>query len=113
MLLRIEIVDIKCLEHACWMNDKQYIKVNFTWHEAYSYIGMDLCTFIDNVLSCSITSNICSPMDCSPSGSYAHGILQARILEWVAISYSRESFWPQDLTHISGIFCIDMWILYH
>ena len=33
----------------------------------------------------------CGPMDCSPPGSSVHGIFQARILEWVAVSYSRES----------------------
>ena len=35
-------------------------------------------------------SNSCDPMDCSPPGSSVHGILQARILGWVAISFSRE-----------------------
>ena len=35
---------------------------------------------------------LCDPMDCSPPGSSIHGILQARILEWVAISFSRGSF---------------------
>ena len=35
-------------------------------------------------------SDTCDPMDCSPPGSSVHGILQARILEWVAISFSRE-----------------------
>ena len=34
---------------------------------------------------------LCDPMDCSPPGSFVHGILQARILEWVAISFSRGS----------------------
>ena len=34
---------------------------------------------------------LCDPMDCSPLGSSVHGILQAKILEWVAISFSRES----------------------
>ena len=34
---------------------------------------------------------LCDPMDCSPPGSFVHGILQARILEWVAIFFSRES----------------------
>ena len=34
---------------------------------------------------------LCDPMDCSPPGSSVHGILQARILEWVAISFSRGS----------------------
>ena len=40
------------------------------------------------------------PMDCSPPGSSVHGILQARILEWVAISFSRGSSWPRDRTCI-------------
>ena len=35
---------------------------------------------------------LCSPMDCSPPGSSVHGILQTRILEWVAMPSSRESF---------------------
>ena len=38
------------------------------------------------------------PMDCSPPGSSAHGILQARILGWSAISFSRESSWTMDRT---------------
>ena len=40
---------------------------------------------------CSVISILCDPMDCSPLGSSVHGIFQARILEWVAISSSRES----------------------
>ena len=47
--------------------------------------------------------------DCSLPGSPVHGILQARILEWVAISFSRESSWPRDCTCIS---CIGRRILY-
>ena len=39
---------------------------------------------------------LCDPMDCSLPGSSVHGILQARILDWVAISFSRESFHPRD-----------------
>ena len=41
---------------------------------------------------------LCDPMDCSPPGSSVHEILQARILEWVAIPSSRESSWPRDQT---------------
>ena len=37
---------------------------------------------------------LCDPMDCSPPGSSVHGILQARILEWVATLFSRGSSWP-------------------
>ena len=52
----------------------------------------------------------CDPMDCSLSGSSVHRILQARIREWVAISFSRGSSWPRDQTLIP---CIGRWILYH
>ena len=37
---------------------------------------------------------LCHPMDCSPPGSSVHGILQAKVLEWVAISFSRRSSRP-------------------
>ena len=42
-------------------------------------------------------------MDCSPPGSSVHGILQARILEWVAISFYRGSSQPRDQTQVSCI----------
>ena len=43
---------------------------------------------------------LCDPMDCSPPGSSVHGILQARILEWVSMPSSRGSSWPRDRTCI-------------
>ena len=43
-------------------------------------------------------------MDCRLPGSSVHAISQARILEWVAISFSRRSFWPRDWTSVSCIF---------
>ena len=46
---------------------------------------------------------LCNPMDCSPPGSSVYGILQARILEWVAIFSSRGSSWPRDQTQVSCI----------
>ena len=46
---------------------------------------------------------LCDPMDCSPQGSSVHEILQARILEWVAIFSSRGSFLPRDRTCVSCI----------
>ena len=45
----------------------------------------------------------CKPMDCSPSGSSIHGILQAGILEWVAIPFSTGSSRPRDRTWVSCI----------
>ena len=53
-------------------------------------------------ISCSVMSD-CNPMDCSPPGSSVHGILQARIVEWIAISFSRGSSQPKDRTHIPCI----------
>ena len=44
---------------------------------------------------------LCDPMDCSQPGSSIHGILQARILVWVAISFSRGSSRPRDPTQVS------------
>ena len=41
---------------------------------------------------------LCNPVDCSPSGSSVHGVLQARMLEWVAMPSSRESSQPRDQT---------------
>ena len=49
-------------------------------------------------------------MDCSLPGCSVHGISQSRILEWVIISFSRESSWPRDQTRIS---CIGRQILCH
>ena len=46
---------------------------------------------------------LCNPMDCSPPGSSVHGIFQARLLEWVAISFSRGSPQPRNRTQISWI----------
>ena len=46
---------------------------------------------------------LCDPMDCNPPGSSVHGILQARILEWVAMTFSRGSSWFRDWTRVSHI----------
>ena len=46
---------------------------------------------------------LCDPMDCGPLVSSVHGILQARILQWVAISFSRGSFQPSDQIQFSCI----------
>ena len=49
---------------------------------------------------------LCDPMDCSPPGCSVHGILQARILEWVAVPFSRGSSQSRDWTHVSCGSCI-------
>ena len=49
---------------------------------------------------------LCNSMDCSPPGSSVHGILQARLLEWVGFSSSRGSSWPRDQTRSSCDSCV-------
>ena len=56
---------------------------------------------------------LCDPMDCSLPGSSAHGFLQTRILEWVAMPFSRASSRPRDRTHASSTSCIGGLVLYH
>ena len=48
-------------------------------------------------------STLCDPMDCSPPGASVHGILQARILQWVPIPFSRGSSRPRARTQVSHI----------
>ena len=54
---------------------------------------------------------LCDPVDCSLPGSSVHGILQARILEWVTISFSRGSSRLRDRTRVSHIGgrCFNVW----
>ena len=47
-----------------------------------------------------------TPLDCSPPSSSVHGILQAKILEWVSISSFRGSSQPRDGIHVSSVSCI-------
>ena len=56
---------------------------------------------------------LCDPMDCSPPGSSVHGILQARILEWVAMSSSKGSSQLRDRSWVSYLSCICRQVLYH
>ena len=55
-------------------------------------------------MSLQLCPTLCDPMDYSSSGSSVHGILQARILEWVAMPSSRGSFPPRDQTRVSYVY---------
>jgi len=82
---------------------------NLEWRQiSCCSISLEICCCY-----CLVTQSCptyCDPMDCSPPSSSVHAISQARLLEWVAISFSRGSFQPRDGTHVS---CIDRRILYH
>ena len=77
-----------------------------------------MCSFLDGknmghakLLHLCLT--LYNPLDHSPSGSSVHGILQARVLEWVVMPSSRESSPSRDQTCVSYISCIGRWVLYH
>ena len=79
----------------------QFCKVNKFWR------------FKACIHACSVTQlspTLCDPKDCVSS---VHGIILARILEWVAISSSRRSSWPRYRTHVSCVSCTGKQILYH
>ena len=64
-------------------------------------------------VSSQLCLTLCDLMDCSLPGYSNHGIFQARILEWFAISSSRRTSRPRDRTCVSCTSCIFRWILYH
>ena len=68
----------------------------------YSYRGMHVHVHAKSLQACP-----------SAPGFSVHGILQARILEWVAMPSSRGSSQPRDQTHISYVSCIGRWVLHH
>ena len=72
--------------------------------------GVDLILHAKLFQSCRTLGN---PMDCSPPGSSVHGILQARIMEWVVISFSRRSSQPRDQTCISYVSGIGRQVHFH
>ena len=70
------------------------------------FLGSCLCV-------CSVMSNSLRPHGLQSVRLLCPRIVQANILEWVAISYSRGSFQPRDRTWVFCLSCIGGWILYH
>ena len=82
----------------------------------FQRINLSEQTVSESICCCCLITKLClfyDPMDCSPPGSSVHGIFQARILEWVAISFSRGSSQPRDRTSISYVACIGRQVVYH
>ena len=69
-------------------------------HWKCGVLTMSVCMRAKSLQSCTA---LCDSMDHSPPGSYVHGILQARIQEWVAMLSSRASSWPRDWTCVTWI----------
>ena len=104
--------------HSCcllWMrilieNSPPHLKM------LYSFFVLHLKARFLAYVVCSVAQScliLCYPTDCSLPVSSVHGIFEARILEWVTISYSRVSSQPKYQAHISWISCFVKWILYH
>ena len=73
------------------------------WLKIYEH---QMCVFVCQACVCVLVAKsflTLWPMHCSPPGSSVHGILQTRIMECVAISFSRGSSWPRDQTQVSWI----------
>ena len=92
-------------ECICW--DSHLIQIKYKWKRTTIWETMELDFFFFYYFICLCSSQSCSilcdPMDCSPLGSFAHEIFQARILELGDISYSRGSSPSRDWTQVSCI----------
>ena len=82
-------------------------------HDTMNRLGLCIHQGYMHAKSLELCPALCDPMDHSPPDSSVHGILQARILEWVVMHSSRESSWARDRTQISYVSCIGKHILYH
>ena len=104
------LITRQCASYSEGLRSTMYVRTVRGKHSAsvsQKYKYMCVCSVVQ---SC---PTVCSPMDCSPPGSSVHGISQARVLEWVAISFSTGSSQSRDQAHISCTSCISRQILYH
>ena len=76
-----------------------YSLLGLTCHSLFTTLGICIPARCQFVLQCSVASD-CDPTDCSPPGSSVHGLLQTRILEWGAISFSRGPSQSRDRTRL-------------
>ena len=88
---------------VCYHCEPTLMSIHYYWLKSVLYIK------VSKVAQLWLT--LCDPMDCSPPGSSVHGIFQARVLEWVAIPFSRGSSQPRDWTLVSSIAdrCFPIW----
>ena len=127
----IQFTGSQIVRHDLVANQQQYSSLNYTfiiclppihpssihlfqniyWFQSYPQRQVALTQWNDCLyMRAQSGLTLWDPMDGSPPGSSVHGILWARILEWIVISSSRGPSWPRDRTHIS---CIGRQILYH
>ena len=93
-------------------NNLLYSTGNFSQYSVKSYMGKEFKKRLCVYAQVQLYLTPCDPMDCSPPGSSVHGILQARILEWVAMPSSTGSSRPRDQTRVSYVSFTARQILY-
>ena len=90
--------------HQCFYSFQTLYFTSLIKFILWYFILFDLwLSWNSHISSVQSRPTLCNPMDCSLPGSSIHGIFQARVLEWVAISFSRGSSWPMDRTWVSCI----------
>ena len=96
LLFATKVILLKTIysQSSCWIGTESNDP-----HSLPQQTEMDIAC----VQSC---PTFCDPIDCNPPGSSVHRIFQARILEWIAISSFRGSFWPRDQTWFSCVSCM-------
>ena len=88
-----------CIDSACRQNSNRYNLFSINGYQG-------ICELFKSESESEVSQScltLCDPMDCSLPGSSVHGIFQARVLEWGAISFSRGSSQPRDPTWVSLI----------
>ena len=83
-----------CLLH--WEADSLPLSHLISWHSTIKVVTLHLIFLVAQLFL-----TVCDAVEFNLPGSSVHGVFQARILDWVAISFSRGSFQPRDKTHIS------------
>ena len=92
------------MEKICWFWNQRQLPVRYLRQSfCFKWTETEKSQLTEKVqkhlfVCVHVCSILCDPMNCSPPGSSVHGILCARILEWVAISFSRGIFPTQGLT---------------
>ena len=100
-----------CILTECRVEEKQKRKRTLVILPFFSEFIFYHPTHLYYVFKFSHIQLFVTPLDCSLPESSVHGIFQARILEKVAIRFSRASSQPRDWTHVCCIFCASSWII--
>ena len=129
-LLNLSSHSVCCSSEDLWRISFWFLFLHLSWFLSFALLTcvcvsacVYVCIYVDGcqglifiLLNCSLCLKVlitpsgltwhhglCDTMDCNPPGSSVHGILQARVLEWVTIPFSRGSPQPRDWTQVSCI----------